>query len=194
MKILRVDPQHLDSKILREAAAVLKSGGLVVYPTETAYALGCDAASSKARQRIFEVKGRGGDKKLPLIVSSLTMARRLAYRQAGVAELPPAALRLARRHWPGPLTLAVSPTVALRVSPHPVARGLAQALGRAVVSTSANRSGEPAKYDVLGVIEDLGLKPDLILDAGPLRPTRPSTIVGFESGQPVVLRPGPIKI
>jgi L-threonylcarbamoyladenylate synthase len=173
--------------------AVLRRGGLVVYPTETAYALGCDATNAKARRRLCKVKNRERAKQLPLIMSSLAAARR-------VVRFNAEALRLARKYWPGPLTLRlpekgkISHTIALRVSSHPVARALAARLGRPIVSTSANMSGEPVKYDIVSVFHDLGFKPDFVLDAGTLLPTPPSTIVGFDQGQPRVLRSGPIQL
>lgn len=194
MKIVPIKPNRPDPRYLREAVEVLRRGGLVVYPTETAYALGCDSTNPKALRQIYKVKGRSLGKQLPLIVTSLIAARRAAVFNAE-------ALRLARRYWPGPLTLVLPErskskrrTVALRVSPHPIARALAARLGRPIVSTSANRSGEPTKYTIISVIHDLGLKPDFVLDAGTLKWTPPSTIIGFEKGQPKVLRSGPINL
>jgi L-threonylcarbamoyladenylate synthase len=193
MRIVPIDPKHPDPRYLREAVAVLKRGGLVVYPTETAYALGCDAANLAARRRLCKVKGREREKLLPLIVSSFDMAQK-------VVSFNAEARRLARKYWPGPLTLRLpdkrqtqhESTTALRVSSNLVARALAARLGRPIVSTSANMSGEPTKYDIPGVIHDIGFKPDFVLDARTLRPTPPSTIVGFDHGLPIILRAGPI--
>jgi L-threonylcarbamoyladenylate synthase len=195
MRIVPIDPKRPDPRYLREAVAVLRRGGLVVYPTETAYALGCDAANAAARRHLYQVKGRDHSKRLPIIVSSLVMARQ-------VANFNPEALRLARKYWPGPLTLALPEKraasrpgmVGLRVSSNLVARTLAARLGRPIVSTSANMSGEPTKYDIPGVIHDLGFKPDFVLDAGPLQPKPPSTIVGFDCGLPIIFRAGPIDL
>ena len=98
MKIVRINPLRPDPRLIREAALVLKRGGLVVYPTETAYALGCDAKNARAMRRIRTVKGREKSKPLPLIAASLSMATRLA-------NFDVFSLALAKKHWPGPLTL-----------------------------------------------------------------------------------------
>ena len=180
--------------------AVLKRGGLVVYPTETAYALGCDAANDGAVKKIFAVKKRDPSKPLPLIATSKTQVSKFC-RSSMFARV------LADRFWPGPLTLVmpmkkkgvIAPgaadragEAALRVSPHPVARALAKALGRPIVSTSANRSGGGTRYRIAGALADLGTLPDLVLDAGPLPPRPPSTIVRCRAGRCDILRSGPI--
>jgi len=161
----------------------LKSGGLVVYPTETAYALGCDPKSPKAVKRLFSVKQRDAAKRLPMIAASTAMAmRHLKLDRYGRI--------LAKAFWPGPLTL-VAP-VAMRVSPHPWASALSKALGRPVISTSANRSGRATVYDIPSVLKDLGAMPDLVLDAGRLKPSPVSTIVRPSGGAMEILREGAV--
>ena len=201
MRIFRIGiSKALDRQALAEAAGVLKRGGTVVYPTETAYGLGCDATDRKAVQKIFKIKGRDRSKPLPLIVASSGMARRYA-------RFDPRSSALARRFWPGPLTLVLPPArtlapgvagpegeSAMRVSPHPIARGLASRLGRPLVATSANRSGGETRYRAADVIGDLGTLPDLVLDAGPLKKTDPSTIVRCDECCCEILRIGPIGI
>ena len=199
MKIVRINPLRPDPRLIREAALVLKRGGLVVYPTETAYALGCDAKNARAMRRIRTVKGREKSKPLPLIAASLSMATRLA-------NFDVFSLALAKKHWPGPLTLILpvprkfttvnflGTGLAVRVSSHPTAHALATALGRPIVSTSANRSGAPTKYDVASVLADLGTAPDLVLDAGRLAKTKTSTIVRCNERGCEVLRDGPISL
>ena len=191
MRLLRVDPRRPSESALRAAADALKSGGIVVFPTETAYGLGCDAANRAAVKKIYAVKGRDSSKRLPLIVSSLAMARRRA-------RFGPMSAALARRFWPGPLTLVLPAKgnkrdeLAMRVSSHPVARALARRLGRPLISTSANRSGGETRYSIAGVLRDLGTMPDLVLDAGPLPRTKPSTIVRCAGELCQILRSGPI--
>ncbi len=198
MLILRIDPKTPDAAALKKAAAVLKSGGLVVYPTETAYALGCDPKSAKAVKRLFSVKKRDASKPLPMIAASTAIAGRFV-------QLDRFARVLADAYWPGPLTLASSaasrlaPGVAskrgefaVRVSPHPVAAALSRALGRPIVSTSANRSGRATGYDAPSVLKDLGTMPDLVLDAGPLKKAPVSTIVRSSGGVMEILREGQI--
>ena len=186
MKIVRIDPKKPDPRHIREAVLVLKRGGLVVYPTETAYALGCDAKNARAMKRIYGVKGREPKKLLPVIAASMEMAERIGHMTLDARVL-------ACMYWPGPLTLVLG-KVAVRVSPHPVAHALALAFGRPIVSTSANRSGEPTKYDVVGILGDLGTTPDLVLDAGTLKPNPPSTIVRCTEKGNEVLRQGAIKL
>lgn len=206
MLILRVDPKRPDAASLKKAAAVLKSGGLVVYPTETAYALGCDPKNPKAMKRLFSAKRRDASKPLPMIAAAKSQA--FKYARPGLFERI-----LADAFWPGPLTLvlpvkkqpvrifagAKNPytkvsgrTVALRVSPHPVAAALSRALGRPVISTSANLSGHPTAYEAASVLRDLGTLPDLVLDGGRLRRAPVSTIARFVGGVCEILREGPI--
>ena len=206
MLLIRIDPKRPDAAALKKAAAVLKSGGLVVYPTETAYALGCDPKSAKAVKRLFSVKKRDMSKPLPMIAASVAMAKRFL-------KLDRYASALAAAFWPGPLTL-VAPVkklhvrifagakkmhdrkmradAALRVSPHSVASALSKALGRPIVSTSANRSGMATSYDVPSVLADLGTMPDLVLDAGTLKKAPVSTIVRPSGGVMEILREGAV--
>lgn len=198
MLVIRIDPKKPSAASLKKAAAALKAGGLVVYPTETAYALGCDPANPKAVKRLFSVKKRDASKPLATIAASVAMAKRFL-------KLDRYARMLAAAFWPGPLTLVAAPAkrlapgiasrkgeIAARVSPNPVAAALSRALGRPIVSTSANSSGRPACYDAAAVLRDLGARPDLVLDAGPLRHAAPSTIVRVASGVVEILREGPV--
>jgi L-threonylcarbamoyladenylate synthase len=198
MLIIRIDPKTPDAAALKKAAAVLKSGGLVVYPTETAYALGCDPKDPKAVKRLFSVKKRDASKPLPMIAASSAMAKRFL-------KIDRYASALAAAFWPGPLTLVASPSarlapgvaskrgeLAVRVSPHPVAAALSMALGRPIVSTSANRSGKKTAYDAPSALSDLGTLPDLVLDAGPLKKAPVSTIVRPSGGVMEILRIGAV--
>jgi len=174
----------LSSRIDCAVEALCRPGGVVCYPTETVYGIGGRAADSGAASRIAELKQRDLQ---PLIV--------LVDR---VPEgLPPLALELAQRFWPGPLTLVVPPiegvapevlgpggTLALRWSPHPVVAELVRRVGP-ITSTSANRTGEPPLTD-----GRCTLAVDFVLDVGPLAPAQPSTIVDVQRRQ--VLRPGAI--
>ncbi len=190
------------SKALQEAIAILKNGGVIVYPTETSYAIGCDATNKKAVACLFAIKGREAGKTPPIIVASYAMAR--AY-----ADLTTRLRSLAREHWPAPLTLVAHAqtgtrlassvvrdnTIALRVSSHPTARALSAALSAPLIATSANRAGEPACYSVRAVKKQLGdVQPDFYLDEGALPRRKPSTIVREEDGKTIVLRQGSIRI
>jgi L-threonylcarbamoyladenylate synthase len=178
---------------VERAAALLRAGGLVVFPTETVYGVGAHALDPRAAARIFEVKGR--PRFDPLIVH---LAGLEGLAQV-VARVPEAALRLAERFWPGPLTLVLPKTdavpdlvtaghdtVAVRVPRHPVAQALLQAAGIPVAAPSANRFGGVSPTRA----EHVTLAVDMILDGGPCAVGVESTIVSLAGERPVLLRPG----
>jgi L-threonylcarbamoyladenylate synthase len=181
----------------QEAAEVLRAGKLVALPTETVYGLAGDAANGEALARIFAAKGRPRFNPLICHVTDAAMAARY-----GV--LSEAALRLAEKFWPGPLTLvvpmtaraAVHPlataglaTIALRV-PRGIARAVIAAFGGALAAPSANRSGRLSPTRAEHVIDHLGDAVDLLLDAGPCEVGLESTILSLAEDQPRLLRPG----
>ena len=190
----------LEDRIAR-AAETLRAGGVLAYPTETFYGLGALASDRAAVSRLAAAKLRPDGKPLPLLAADLSQVAQV------VARLEPAAQRLADALWPGPLTLVLpaaaglapeitagTGTVAIRVPGSEVARRLARLAGGAIVSTSANVSGEPppvAAYDLSPVL--LG-RIDGVLDAGPAPGGLASTIVVLEDGAPRVLREGPISL
>ncbi|MBI4341653.1 MAG: threonylcarbamoyl-AMP synthase [Candidatus Omnitrophica bacterium] len=190
-----------DRRAIEEAAQRLRRGGLVAFPTETVYGLGVVATTPKAVARVFAIKGR--PKFDPLIVHVATPeAARALWR-----ECPEAAQRLMRTFWPGPLTLVLPktkqipalvtsglPTVAVRVPDHPVAIQLLQLVGRPVAAPSANRFGQASPTTAAAVQEELGNDVSLILDGGPTRVGIESTVVAFEEGRPVLLRPGGVTV
>ncbi|NQV90621.1 threonylcarbamoyl-AMP synthase [Candidatus Uhrbacteria bacterium] len=189
---------------IEKAIAILKEGGVVVFPTETAYGLAADATNSQAVDLVYKIKGRVPEKTLPIIAGNREMAESVGY-------MPPMLKKLADRYWPGPLTLllpvsrgALAPAIvkndqiAVRVSSHPIAKALSEGLGAPIVSTSANVHGEPTCYDVASVqsqFEGRPVQPNMYLDIGPLQSELPSTIVGVDDyGYPDVLRQGSIEI
>ena len=195
MRTLAVDPEDPSGPTLDQALGVLATGGLLIYPTDTFYALGGLASSPRVALRVREAKGRPEGKALPLIVGNLEQAMGLA------AIWPPAAERLARRFWPGPLSLVVgarpglpepllggASSLALRVPGRGLPRRLALAAGP-LISTSANRSGEPAPVTCGEAVASVGSLADLALDGGPGKPL-PSTIVDLTGPQPRLLRAG----
>ena len=152
---LSLDPSRPQPDLLARAGEVLAAGGVAALPTETLYGLAADSASPKGLERLAAIKGREADKPFPLIIGEIEHLASLA------AEVSPLARDLAQRFWPGPLTLVLparpglSPRlvsargrVAVRLSSHPVAAGLARTLGRAVTATSANPAGGPPPADV----------------------------------------------
>ncbi|MFN3889085.1 MAG: L-threonylcarbamoyladenylate synthase [Beijerinckiaceae bacterium] len=181
-----------------EAAAILRAGGLVAFPTETVYGLGADATSSAAVASIYAAKERPSFNPLIAHVADLDAARSLALLDAD-------ALTLAGAFWPGPLTI-VAParpdcpvsllaragldSVALRVPAHPVAQAILQAAGRPVAAPSANRSGRVSPTSADHVAGDLDGRVDLIVDGGPCAVGVESTIVSCLGGGVRILRPG----
>jgi len=186
---------------IAQAARILRDGGLVVFPTETVYGLGADAANPRAVAQIFAAKGRPQFN--PLISHVLGLAE--AQRHG---ELHAKARALAEAFWPGPLTIVVprradSPvaelacaglaTIALRAPSHPLARELLKAFGGPIVAPSANRSGHISATTAQHAAVDLGDAVDLILDGGPSTVGLESTIVAIGAdGAATLLRPGAI--
>jgi len=189
---------------LEEAITLLKSGGVIVYPTETSYGLGCDATNLAAVERIFAIKNKPDDKALSVILPSLAEAKKYIILRTYSS-------RLAAHYWPGPFTLVserqptspLSPHCvrrnrhAVRVSSHPVAAALAVGLGVPIVSTSANISGKGDTYkiaDVLATYEGMENQPDAYIDGGDLPMVPPSTIVELGQEGFKVLRQGGLVI
>ncbi len=196
-EIIRVNPEAPDIAALAQAAAILRRGGLVAFPTETVYGLGAVIYNRTSVQKIFTVKGRPGDN--PLIVH--------IYREEQLSELvreaPAAALVLARRFWPGPLTMILPkkesipaevsaglPTVAIRWPSHPIAQELLRQTELPVAAPSANLSGQPSPTRGSHVITDLDGKVEMIIDAGPTGVGVESTVLDLTGARPRILRPG----
>jgi len=178
--------------------AALRRGEVVAYPTETFYGLGVDALDVAALDRLRELKGRG-EKAISVLIEGDAMLARLC------AEIPPRALELMRRHWPGALTLALPARdglpaalvsdgcVAVRQSSHPLARALVVALGGPLTTTSANPAGAPPATSAEAVRAALG-QGCRILDGGPTAGGAPSTLVRIRGDRLEVLRRGAIEI
>jgi len=188
-----------DDPAIREAAEILTAGGLVAFPTETVYGLGADGLNPEAVARIYAAKGRPATNPVILHVDSIASARAL------VSQWPDAAVRLAERFWPGPLTLVLpaservpaivragGPTVALRCPAHRVAQALIKAVGRPLAAPSANRSPHLSPTRAQPVATNLGQAVDLILDSGPTEAGLESTILDLSGARPRILRPGPV--
>lgn len=183
--------------VWQAAGAILRSGGLVAFPTETVYGLGADALDAAASRKIYEAKGRPSDNPLIVHIADIHMLSRLA------KDIPDAAWKLADRFWPGPLTMILKKsgivpygttggldTVAVRMPSHPVAMKLIQVSGVCVAAPSANTSGRPSPTRAEHVIEDMDGKIDMILDGGEVGIGIESTIVDLTGDVPMILRPG----
>jgi len=198
------EPPHIktaDDETVAEAAALLKSGELVAFPTETVYGLGADASNAEAVAKIFKAKGRPADH--PVIVH-LTSAADI---DAFAREIPDVARKLARQFWPGPLTLVLKraasvpnavtggqDTVALRVPSHPVAQALLAAFGGGIAAPSANKFGRVSPTTAEHVGADFGRSIALILDGGAAQVGIESTIVDLSGETPRLLRPGGVPV
>jgi L-threonylcarbamoyladenylate synthase len=189
----------LPPEVISEAAALLRQGGLIIYPTETFYALGAMPVQAGAVERVFDLKGRDFTKPLPLIASTRNAILSV------VSEWPDTAEQLARAFWPGPLTLILQANsslpsilhagtgkVAIRISSHPVASCLAESAGGLLISTSANKAGEPPRNNPGMISEELIGGVDGFIDSGNLPGGFPSTIVDVTVQPPKEMRIGRI--
>lgn len=197
---LRSTVDALQPSSIKEAAAILRRGGLVAFPTETVYGLGADASNPAAVARIYAIKGRPRNHPVIVHIADIGQLDRWA------REVPVQAARLAERFWPGPLTLVLrradgvsdaltggQDTIGLRVPGHPVALELLREFRGGIAAPSANRFGRISPTSAEHVLDDLGSDVDLILDGGPCAIGIESTIVDVSRGQPVLLRPGRIR-
>ncbi|MCI9377506.1 MAG: threonylcarbamoyl-AMP synthase [Eubacterium sp.] len=196
-KIYQITSQAAGSDIIKQAASVIRSGGLVAFPTETVYGLGADATNPKAAGKIYAAKGRPSDNPLIAHICSYGDLSDIA------ADIPPEAKMLADMFWPGPLTIILKKqssipyettggldTIAVRMPAHPVALGLIRASGCPIAAPSANTSGRPSPTLASHVAEDLDGKIPLILDGGEVGIGIESTIVDLTENVPTILRPG----
>lgn len=182
---------------LSRAAAVLRAGGLVAFPTETVYGLGADASNPDAVARVFAAKGRPADHPLIIHLPDASHLDRWAI------DIPEVAFRLAGALWPGPLTLILKrasgvldavtggqDTVGLRVPRHPLALGLLREFGGGVAAPSANRFGHVSPTTAAHVRDEFGGALAMVLDGGPCEVGIESTILDLSSAEPRILRPG----
>ncbi|PQA87724.1 L-threonylcarbamoyladenylate synthase [Hyphococcus luteus] len=190
----------LDHKDIKDAAAILRAGGLVAMPTETVYGLAADATNDQAVAKIFEAKGRPQFNPLIVHVAGPAMAKRYV-------AVPPLAEKLMAEFWPGPLTLVLPrkedgkisllvsaglDTIGVRAPKHDLAQALIQSVDRALAAPSANRSGTISPTRADHVKDSLGDRVDMILDGGPSPVGVESTIVKIDGETVTLLRPGGI--
>ena len=200
-QILLVDSGASNDEALASAAAILRRGGLVAFPTESFYGLGAAALDPQAVERVFTIKGRPDSKPLLVVVDSVVMAERLA------ADVPPGARDLMARHWPGPLTLVLKAaadvpsrltagtgTLGVRMPAHPIALGLVRAARQPVTAPSANPSGADPPMTALQVKRYFDGAVDMILDGGATAGGAASTVADCTEWPPRVLRQGPVTV
>lgn len=200
-RVLRVDTRDPEPEAVATAAACMREGGMVAFPTESFYGLGVPALDGRSILRVFRVKGRPESKPLLALVDSIRMAEALC------AEIPPGARALMARYWPGPLTLVLragsgvpealtarTGTVGVRMPAHAVALALVQALRAPVTAPSANPSGAPPPVTAEDVLRYFQGQVDLVLDGGRTAGGPASTVADCTTWPPRILREGPIRI
>ncbi|MCM1156641.1 MAG: L-threonylcarbamoyladenylate synthase [Roseburia sp.] len=196
-QIVQIKEQHIQPEAIARAGEIIRKGGLVAFPTETVYGLGGDALNPDSSKKIYAAKGRPSDN--PLIVHIYRMEDLEYIAQ----EIPEAARQLAKRFWPGPLTMIFKKaetvpyettggldTVAVRMPSHPVAAAFIRASGGYVAAPSANRSGRPSPTSARYVIEDMQGQIEMIIDSGDVEIGLESTIIDMTEDEPAILRPG----
>jgi L-threonylcarbamoyladenylate synthase len=194
---IKISADSPDPEAIAKAASVIRSGGLVAFPTETVYGLGADAANPAAVARVYSAKGRPPDNPLIAHIAKMEDLRAIA------ESVPEYALALAERFWPGPLTLVAKrrldakihcggglDTVAVRLPSCRAALALIEASGSPICAPSANSSTRPSPTRAEHVLRDLGGKIEMVLDGGPVRLGLESTVVDATGERPSLLRPG----
>lgn len=196
-KFCKIDINNIDANVIREAGDIIKSGGLVAFPTETVYGLGGDGLNPDSSMKIYAAKGRPSDNPLIIHIADIddlyTIAR----------KVPDIALKLAKLYWPGPLTMIFEKTdivpyettggletVAVRFPSHKVARDFIKAAGGFVAAPSANLSGRPSPTQAAHVRDDLDGRIEMIIDSGACEIGLESTIIDCTGDVPMLLRPG----
>jgi len=193
--ILSINPQNPQGRLIQRAVDILAGGGLLIYPTDTQYGLGCDLTQKKAVEKVYRLKKRDPKSPFSFVCSGLTDI-------AQYAKVSNFAYRTMKRLLPGPYTFILDATrlvpqlmltkrheCGIRVPDHAIVQALVTALGRPVINTSAALDGQPPPLDSLGFEELFKNQVDAIIDGGPV-PGRPSTIISLIGDEPAVLREG----
>ncbi len=192
---LNIDPEHLRGRHIERAVEILRRGGVIIYPTDTIYGLGCDITCKEAVEKIHLIKGRDDKKPMSFVCADLANVSQYA-------RVSNYAYRILKRCLPGPYTFVLpatretprmlqskQKTVGLRVPDHPVPLAVIKELGNPIISTSANRSSEEVLTDPSQLEEVLGSQVDLILECGQL-PILPSSVISLVGDKAEILRRG----
>jgi len=201
MRVIQIDPENPDDQELMSAAEAVLRGGVIAFPTDTLYGLGCSLFDVSAVEMVARLKRRDPS----LAVISLIPEPRQAWGLA--VEVGEAAERLIHRYWPGPLSLILRAapivparvrgaggTVALRCPKHTLSQRLLMLIGGPVVASSANLSGQPPAESAADVVRIFGNQVDLVIDGGPRHGGLPSTLVDVSAGRPRLLRRGAVDV
>ena len=198
-KICRINVKHPQENVINEAARIICSGGVVVFPTTSLYGLAADASNPAAVEKVFAIKQRPVDKPILILVPDIRDIQNL------VQDIPDAAVRIMTALWPGKLTLifkagngllpsltAGTGKIGIRLPVYPIARLLVRAVGRPITATSANISGLNGCSRITDIDPAVAASVDMILDAGPLKGGAGSTILDVSQDPPTILRDGSI--
>ena len=196
-KIHKINPHNPDPLVIQDAAALIRKGGVMAFPTRCLYGLGADAFNPDAVNRIFEIKQRPAKKPILILIDDPNRLKSL------VTHISEAAKAISKRFWPGRVTLVFNASakvpdtltagtgkIGIRLAGHPVAAALARAIQGPITGTSANVSGFPGCHQIEDLQPTVTKQLDLILDAGPLKGGRGSTVVDVTGNIPRVLREG----
>ena len=193
--ILTINPDNPQPRLIQQAVEALQRGGVIAYPTDTTYGLGCDIFSRQAIRSIYQIKQRDGRKPFSFICASLSDV-------AAYAQVSNFAFKIMKRHLPGPYTFVLEATrvvpdslvtrqktVGIRIPADPIAMAIVTGLGQPLVTTSANQSGEEPLHDPAEIDRQLGRQLDLVVDGG-MRLGDPSTVISLIDDRIEVLREG----
>lgn len=197
--IVKINPRDIDYGLIKHAARILQTGGLVIFPTDTLYGLGANIYDDVATKRVFEIKKRPLNKSLPVLIADSKELASLAQ------EIPPLAKALIDSFWPGQLTLIFKKTgkvstiltggkdtVAVRIPDHPISLALIREAGFPLTGPSANITGVEPPTTAEEAAKTLGDMVDLIIDTGPCPVGAPSTVLDLTGSKPRILREGAI--
>ena len=197
--ILQLNLKRISGTIVQQTVRTIRKGGVILYPTETVYGLGCNAFDEKAIQRIFEIKERPETKPMLVLVRNRTMLQEL------VSEIPPTAFKLMECFWPGPLTLifkarknlsslltAGSGKIGVRIPSNNFCLKLLKESQIPLVSTSANMSGKNVISSIKSLKRIFADKVDIVIDAGSSPSSLPSTVVDVSESKLAIIRQGAI--
>lgn len=196
---MKVDPFCPQTDIIENAARIIKTGGVICFPTTSLYGLGADAFNTHAVERIFDIKGREHHKPILVLIQNRQELEKL------VRRIPPMAEDIMHKFWPGKITLvfeardelpsnltAGSGKIGVRLALHPVAAALIQAVGCPITATSANLSGQPGCASIANLDAEIADNVDLVLDAGELAGGKGSTVLDISGDFPEILREGTV--
>lgn len=195
--MIRIEKNQPNDAVIKEAVRIIRNGGIVLYPADTIYGLGCDPFNTQALARIIRLKGRPERKGMLLLISNLQWVEKLA------TKVSTEAMDFCRNIWPGPVTVLLNASkllpdyisgdlnkVGLRIPDSKFLQSWLDQLENPIVSTSANLSGHAPSRVLADLVQSFGSEVDLFLESGDLPESVPSSVIDFTSSHPVVVRKG----